>query len=95
MVLADGELGGRNITGTVVGMGAALSATPDLPRRWRDGRGADRQMRPVTWEDKALAPFRGLRVLPGVEVAVDHDVRAQRDEPLGVLDACFLQPVLQ
>ncbi|MFE6307644.1 NADH:flavin oxidoreductase/NADH oxidase family protein [Nocardiopsis sp. NPDC057823] len=39
----------------VVGMGTALAVTPDLPARWRDGREADRQMRPVTWSNKALA----------------------------------------
>jgi len=39
----------------LVGMGTALAATPDLPGRWRAGREADRQMRPVTWSDKALA----------------------------------------
>ncbi|MFD0067463.1 NADH:flavin oxidoreductase/NADH oxidase family protein [Streptomyces sp. NPDC127574] len=39
----------------VVGMGTALAITPDLPSRWRQGREADRHMRPVTWSDKALA----------------------------------------
>ncbi|MFD8206023.1 NADH:flavin oxidoreductase/NADH oxidase family protein [Streptomyces sp. NPDC059695] len=39
----------------VVGMGTALAVTPDLPSRWRQGREADRHMRPVTWSDKALA----------------------------------------
>ncbi|MFE5734580.1 NADH:flavin oxidoreductase/NADH oxidase family protein [Streptomyces sp. NPDC056528] len=39
----------------VVGMGTALAVTPDLPDRWREDREADRQMRPVTWSDKALA----------------------------------------
>ncbi|MEV6756755.1 NADH:flavin oxidoreductase/NADH oxidase family protein [Streptomyces sp. NPDC051214] len=39
----------------LVGMGTALSVTPDLPDRWRSGREADRQLRPVTWSDKALA----------------------------------------
>lgn len=39
----------------VVGIGTALSVTPDLPDRWRGGREADRGMRPVTWSDKALA----------------------------------------
>ncbi|MFF4656472.1 NADH:flavin oxidoreductase/NADH oxidase family protein [Streptomyces sp. NPDC001381] len=38
-----------------VGMGTALAVTPDLPERWRTGREADRQLRPVTWSDKALA----------------------------------------
>ncbi|MET7726148.1 NADH:flavin oxidoreductase/NADH oxidase family protein [Streptomyces mirabilis] len=39
----------------LVGMGTALAVTPDLPDRWRHGREADRQLRPVTWSDKALA----------------------------------------
>ncbi|MFE5733634.1 NADH:flavin oxidoreductase/NADH oxidase family protein [Streptomyces sp. NPDC056528] len=39
----------------VIGMGTALAVTPDLPARWRQGREADRHMRPVTWSDKALA----------------------------------------
>lgn len=39
----------------LVGMGTALSVTPDLPDRWRSGREAARQLRPVTWSDKALA----------------------------------------
>ncbi|MET9100103.1 NADH:flavin oxidoreductase/NADH oxidase family protein [Streptomyces antibioticus] len=40
---------------SVLGMGTALAVTPDLPERWRQGREADRAMRPVTWSDKALA----------------------------------------
>ncbi|MER8029787.1 NADH:flavin oxidoreductase/NADH oxidase family protein [Streptomyces bauhiniae] len=39
----------------VVGMGTALAVTPDLPERWRTGGEAERQLRPVTWADKALA----------------------------------------
>ncbi|GAA5020815.1 NADH:flavin oxidoreductase/NADH oxidase family protein [Streptomyces siamensis] len=39
----------------LVGMGTALAVTPDLPNRWRLDREADRQMRAVTWSDKALA----------------------------------------
>ncbi|MFD7293590.1 NADH:flavin oxidoreductase/NADH oxidase family protein [Streptomyces sp. NPDC059897] len=39
----------------LVGMGTALSVTPDLPERWRRDREADRHLRPVTWSDKALA----------------------------------------
>ncbi|MEV0323456.1 NADH:flavin oxidoreductase/NADH oxidase family protein [Streptomyces sp. NPDC050658] len=39
----------------LVGVGTALSVAPDLPDRWRGGREADRQLRPVTWSDKALA----------------------------------------
>ncbi|MEU9019815.1 NADH:flavin oxidoreductase/NADH oxidase family protein [Actinomadura sp. NPDC048394] len=39
----------------LIGMGTALAVTPDLPDRWRHGREAERQLRPVTWSDKALA----------------------------------------
>lgn len=39
----------------VVGMGTALTLTPDLPHRWRSQREADRPMEPITWSDKALA----------------------------------------
>jgi 2,4-dienoyl-CoA reductase-like NADH-dependent reductase (Old Yellow Enzyme family) len=39
----------------VVGMGTALAVTPDLPKRWKAHREADRLMEPVTWSDKALA----------------------------------------
>ena len=44
----------------VVGMGTALAVTPDLPNRWRAGREADAQIRPVTWTDKSLAAAVGL-----------------------------------
>ncbi|MFD5789945.1 NADH:flavin oxidoreductase/NADH oxidase family protein [Streptomyces sp. NPDC087866] len=40
---------------SLVGSGTALSVTPDLPRRWREGREAGRRLRPVSWSDKALA----------------------------------------
>ncbi|MEV7602651.1 NADH:flavin oxidoreductase/NADH oxidase family protein [Kitasatospora sp. NPDC089797] len=39
----------------LIGIGTALAVTPDLPNRWVTGREADRQLRPVTWSDKALA----------------------------------------
>ncbi|MFJ5833683.1 NADH:flavin oxidoreductase/NADH oxidase family protein [Streptomyces sp. NPDC093089] len=45
---------------SVLGMGTALAVTPDLPERWRQGREADRAMRPVTWSDKALASAAGM-----------------------------------
>ncbi|MEU2619544.1 NADH:flavin oxidoreductase/NADH oxidase family protein [Streptomyces sp. NPDC007157] len=44
----------------IIGMGTALAVTPDLPARWRNGREADRQLRPVTWSDKALASAAGM-----------------------------------
>ncbi|MFF9851169.1 NADH:flavin oxidoreductase/NADH oxidase family protein [Streptomyces litmocidini] len=44
----------------VIGMGTALAVTPDLPERWRQGREADRHMRPVSWSDKALASAAGM-----------------------------------
>ncbi|MFJ7128756.1 NADH:flavin oxidoreductase/NADH oxidase family protein [Streptomyces sp. NPDC098101] len=44
----------------VVGMGTALTLTPDLPERWRNHREADRLMEPVTWSDKALAAVASM-----------------------------------
>ncbi|MFJ5017980.1 NADH:flavin oxidoreductase/NADH oxidase family protein [Streptomyces griseoluteus] len=68
----------------VIGMGTALAVTPDLPERWRTGGEAERQLRPVTWSDKALASAasmaqvrhqmrriaRGSRPTPGTHPAV-------------------------
>ncbi|HEY4020122.1 MAG TPA: NADH:flavin oxidoreductase/NADH oxidase family protein [Pseudonocardiaceae bacterium] len=50
-VLADGV--------ALIGMGTAIAVTPDLPNRWREGREADGQLRPVTWSDKTLAAAAG------------------------------------
>jgi 2,4-dienoyl-CoA reductase-like NADH-dependent reductase (Old Yellow Enzyme family) len=47
----------------VVGMGTALAVTPDLPNRWREGREADGQLRPVTWSDKTLASAAGMALV--------------------------------
>jgi 2,4-dienoyl-CoA reductase-like NADH-dependent reductase (Old Yellow Enzyme family) len=47
----------------VVGMGTALAVTPDLPNRWREGREADGQLRPVTWPDKTLASAAGMALV--------------------------------
>jgi hypothetical protein len=47
----------------VVGMGTALAVTPDLPDRWREGREADGQLRPVTWPDKTLASAAGMALV--------------------------------
>ncbi|MFJ8096527.1 NADH:flavin oxidoreductase/NADH oxidase family protein [Streptomyces griseofuscus] len=44
----------------IIGMGTALAVTPDLPDRWRHGREADDQLRPVAWSDKALASAAGM-----------------------------------
>ncbi|MFD8819587.1 NADH:flavin oxidoreductase/NADH oxidase family protein [Streptomyces sp. NPDC059627] len=54
-VLADGV--------DLVGIGTALAVTPDLPARWRQGGGADRRMRPVTWSDKTLAAAAGMALV--------------------------------
>ncbi|RSS43427.1 NADH:flavin oxidoreductase/NADH oxidase family protein [Streptomyces sp. WAC08241] len=78
----------------VVGMGTALAVTPDLPDRWHQDREADRQMRPVTWSDKALASAasmaqvrhqmrrlaRGSRPRPGTHpaIALISEQRRQR-----------------
>ncbi|WP_263164504.1 NADH:flavin oxidoreductase/NADH oxidase family protein [Streptomyces sp. SCSIO ZS0520] len=47
----------------LIGMGTALAVTPDLPARWREGREADRQLRPVTWSDKALASSASMALV--------------------------------
>lgn len=47
----------------VIGMGTALAVTPDLPNRWRTDREAERQMRPVTWKDKALASAASMAMV--------------------------------
>jgi 2,4-dienoyl-CoA reductase-like NADH-dependent reductase (Old Yellow Enzyme family) len=47
----------------VVGIGTALSVTPDLPERWRADREADRRMRPVAWKDKALASAASMAMV--------------------------------
>lgn len=44
----------------LVGLGTALAVTPDLPDRWVAGREAERQLRPVTWSNKALASAAGM-----------------------------------
>ncbi|WP_411074071.1 NADH:flavin oxidoreductase/NADH oxidase family protein [Streptomyces sp. cmx-4-7] len=78
----------------IVGMGTALAVTPDLPDRWREDREADRQMRPVTRSDKALASAasmarvrhqmrrlaRGSRPRPGTHpaIALISEQRRQR-----------------
>ncbi|MGW7072988.1 NADH:flavin oxidoreductase/NADH oxidase family protein [Streptomyces sp. NPDC054855] len=48
---------------SVVGMGTALAVTPDLPERWRAGREAGRQLRPVDWKDKALASTASMALV--------------------------------
>jgi 2,4-dienoyl-CoA reductase-like NADH-dependent reductase (Old Yellow Enzyme family) len=47
----------------VVGMGTAIAMTPDLPERWRAGREATEQIRPVTWTDKTLASAAGMALV--------------------------------
>jgi 2,4-dienoyl-CoA reductase-like NADH-dependent reductase (Old Yellow Enzyme family) len=47
----------------VVGMGTAIALTPDLPERWRAGREATEQARPVTWTDKTLASAAGMALV--------------------------------
>jgi 2,4-dienoyl-CoA reductase-like NADH-dependent reductase (Old Yellow Enzyme family) len=47
----------------LVGMGTALAVTPDLPNRWRKGREADGQLRPVTWSDKTLSSAASLALV--------------------------------
>ncbi|CAM3230584.1 NADH:flavin oxidoreductase/NADH oxidase family protein [Tsukamurella hominis] len=44
----------------VVGIGTALSVTPDLPARWRAGDGTVGALRPVTWKNKPLASMASM-----------------------------------
>ncbi|MET9327364.1 NADH:flavin oxidoreductase/NADH oxidase family protein [Tsukamurella sp. NPDC003166] len=44
----------------VVGIGTALSVTPDLPARWRVDQGAVAALRPVTWKNKPLASMASM-----------------------------------
>lgn len=44
----------------VVGIGTALSVTPDLPARWRAGNGTVTALRPVTWKNKPLASMTSM-----------------------------------
>jgi 2,4-dienoyl-CoA reductase-like NADH-dependent reductase (Old Yellow Enzyme family) len=39
----------------VIGMATAVTVTPDLPNRWREGLEATGTLKPVTWADKSLA----------------------------------------
>jgi 2,4-dienoyl-CoA reductase-like NADH-dependent reductase (Old Yellow Enzyme family) len=47
----------------MVGMATALAVTPDLPDRWRSGKEAAGQLRPVTWSDKTLASAAGMALV--------------------------------
>ena len=44
----------------VVGIGTALSVTPDLPARWRVDQDAVAALRPVTWKNKPLASMASM-----------------------------------
>ncbi|BDH57902.1 NADH:flavin oxidoreductase/NADH oxidase family protein [Tsukamurella sp. PLM1] len=44
----------------LVGIGTALSLTPDLPSRWRAGHGTVGTLRPVTWKNKPLASMTSM-----------------------------------
>ncbi|KOV67564.1 NADH:flavin oxidoreductase/NADH oxidase family protein [Streptomyces sp. MMG1121] len=70
----------------LIGVGTALAVTPDLPGRWRQGREADGQLRPVNWSDKILASAAGMAL-------VRHQLRrmARGQEPaVGTRPACAL-----
>jgi 2,4-dienoyl-CoA reductase-like NADH-dependent reductase (Old Yellow Enzyme family) len=47
----------------MVGMATALAVTPDLADRWRAGKEAAGQLRPVTWSDKTLASAAGMALV--------------------------------
>lgn len=47
----------------VVGLGTALSVTPDLPARWRENLEAEAALRPVTWSNKPLASAASMALV--------------------------------
>lgn len=47
----------------IVGMGTAIAVTADLPNRWREGREASEQLKPVTWSDKTLASAASMALV--------------------------------
>jgi 2,4-dienoyl-CoA reductase-like NADH-dependent reductase (Old Yellow Enzyme family) len=47
----------------MIGMATALAVTPDLPNRWRAGKEADGQLRPVTLSDKTLASAASMALV--------------------------------
>ena len=47
----------------MIGMATALAVTPDLANRWRAGREAGGQLRPVTWSDKTLASAASMALV--------------------------------
>jgi 2,4-dienoyl-CoA reductase-like NADH-dependent reductase (Old Yellow Enzyme family) len=47
----------------MIGMATALAATPDLPNRWRAGKEAAGQLRPVAWSDKILASAASMALV--------------------------------
>jgi 2,4-dienoyl-CoA reductase-like NADH-dependent reductase (Old Yellow Enzyme family) len=44
----------------LVGIASAMAITPDLSKRWQEGREATKQLAPVTWSDKTLASAAGM-----------------------------------
>ena len=62
----------------VVGIGTALTVTPDLPARWRRGESPSASVRPVEWKDKALASA-GLQAL--VRYQIHRLGRRQTPQP--------------
>jgi 2,4-dienoyl-CoA reductase-like NADH-dependent reductase (Old Yellow Enzyme family) len=47
----------------LVGMATAMAVTPELPKRWREGREATARLKPVTWSDKTLASAASMALV--------------------------------
>ena len=47
----------------LVGMATAVAVTPDLPNRWRAGREATEQLKPVGWSDQTLASAASMALV--------------------------------
>jgi 2,4-dienoyl-CoA reductase-like NADH-dependent reductase (Old Yellow Enzyme family) len=47
----------------LVGMGTAITVTPDLPKRWRAGHEASERLKAVTWSDKTLASAASMALV--------------------------------
>ena len=69
-VLADGV--------PMVGVATALAVTPDLIARWREGREAQRQLRPVNWRSKTFAAAGELAL---VQRQIHRLARGQQPAP--------------
>jgi 2,4-dienoyl-CoA reductase-like NADH-dependent reductase (Old Yellow Enzyme family) len=47
----------------LVGIGTAIAVTPDLPKRWLNGREATERLAQVTWSDKTIASAASMALV--------------------------------